>query len=1097
MKRSYRKTSILIRICCLFWISFLFFNIDKPAAVNDGNKPIFLNEEVDEIPLTTNLRILKDAEGTLEIEDLLKPPLNWNFVSNEKGIPNVGLSSDVYWLSFTVQDQSEDREWLLEVDNPFLDKVILYSPDDFGEFSAVQLDSTSSDAGESSFYYQPVFQLLPLKEGESTFFVRVESQEAMHLPLTIWEDEAFDAKTRQTTAIIGLFGGLSLLFLACCIYWFFRYRQISFFYLLLLAISVIAVSSTWTNLNLAYIWPELGWLFRQTVWAFFGIAGVLILWINKKLLSENLQWQKLSGLSKTLAAFIFFSSMLSFFFETIAGLFLFLAVLLSLALSFGMSLSVWQKGVPYAASYCLALLLLVTAYLFSFLTAAAVLPYVEVLQFGLYLTSGMVLLLIAKALLAKEKVNVEKNEQLARQEKDRQLNEIEILKNANKRKDELLAYTSNGLRTPLYGMIGIAESLQESAAGKMSPLISNQLNELVASGKNMAHLVNDILDSSKTMQAPLPLHVEPIAVDELCDTVLSLCRPLLRKESVKLYHTVPASLPKVLADPERLQQILCNLIENSIKYTNQGEITVSAIQLNEQLEISVTDTGAGIQENRIPVLFQWNDGVEKLRENKGLGLKIAKNLVELQGGSMKVRSHVGTGSTFSFTLPIHEDELMTNSPAGFESEIKELTASQLADSMLKQRSTKRNLHILVIESEEVNRLVLLRQLLSAGYQAFGAKSGNTAIQLMGSKPVDLIVVSSSLTDMTGDELCRRIRLDYTLTELPILMLSHTDGMREKKEAFTAGANDYLLKPCDKEEFLLRIGTLADMRSLTQEITNLNYFLERNVKERTMALEITNMNLLTVNDEIQEIEKSRNEMLSAISHELGTPITLIHSYIQAVKESLIEENNPRYLDMIHKKLLLLERLTEDLVELTKYKSGNMTLRFEEKELKAWLGRLKDSMASDVSQSGRTFEFLGTDNPDDINDALLAIDLDRLDQVISNIQWNAIKHTSSEEGMIMLSAKIMAKNNEDALLSEEEFDGELVIRISDNGCGINKEALPHIFDRFYKVDSSAGYKGSGLGLAIAKEIILAHKGQIWADSTEGKGSVFIIVLPLIFH
>src|SRR5690606_1512189 len=193
--------------------------------------------------------------------------------------------------------------------------------------------------------------------------------------------------------------------------------------------------------------------------------------------------------------------------------------------------------------------------------------------------------------------------------------------------------------------------------------------------------------------------------------------------------------------------------------------------------------------------------------------------------------------------------------------------------------------------------------------------------------------------------------------LPILMLSDKEGVREKTNAFIAGANDYLVKPCDVEEFLMRVETLATLRSMTQEITNLNFFLERNVKERTMALEITNMNLLTGNDEIQEVEKSRNEMLSSISHELGTPITLIHSYIQAVKESLIEENNPRYLDMIHKKLLLLERLTEDLVELSKYKSGNMTLRFGELQLDEWLERIAASMEADLAQSGRRFRFVG--------------------------------------------------------------------------------------------------------------------------------------------
>ncbi|WP_394121498.1 ATP-binding protein [Planococcus donghaensis] len=1096
MKGSNRKTSIFIRICCILWISFFFLAIGKTTAETGSGGAITLTEEVKEMPLIADLQILEDRQGTLEVDELQQPPHNWKFISNEEVIPNAGLSSAAYWLSFTVEDQSEGKEWLLELANPSIDEAILYSPVVSGGFDMVKLGTTVSNSEKAHPHHHLVFELLPLENAETTFFIRIESQGAMHLPLSIWEHEAFDAQSRQTTAIIGLLGGLILLLSASCIKWFFNYRQKNFLYLFVLALSVFVVASTWTGLSLAYIWPETGGLIRKTVWAFFGTAGIMTLFITKKLLPSALQSHKFIGLFAAMTFFVLLSMVVSFFSYPMADVFLCLAVFLSLSLSLGISLSAWSKGVSYAAPYAFSLFLSITALVITFLTATAILPYVKLLPYVLYLVSAISLFFASKGLLVKERTNLDKHSHQERQANKRQLMEIETLKHANKRKDELLAFTTNGLRTPLYGMIGIAESLQESTAGKISPLVANQLKELVASGKNMAHLVNDVMDSSKMKQPHMQLHVEATEIDELCDNVISLCRPLLRSESVELYHTVPASLPKAMADPERVQQILFNLIDNSIKYTHKGEITISARVLGNQLEISVKDTGTGIQEKRIPSLFEEDGAQEELHENKSTGLKIAKNLVELQGGVLKAKSYMGTGSTFSFTLPIHKDELGWGFSDGFESGIKELTASQLADSMLKESTTKRNLHILVVDSEEINRLVLLRQLLSAGYQAVGVEGGKAAMQLLGHKPVDLIVMDGHLVDMTGDELCRHIRLDFTLTELPILMLSHVDGLREKKEAFTAGANDYLLKPCDKEEFLLRVETLANMRSLTQEITNLNYFLERNVKERTMALEITNMNLLTVNDEIQEIEKSRNEMLSAISHELGTPITLIHSYIQAVKESLIEENNPRYLDMIHKKLLLLERLTEDLVELTKYKSGNMTLRFEERQLQGWLDRLVESMASDVTQSGRTFEFLGTENRDDIRRALLAIDLDRLDQVISNILWNAVKHTSAEEGRITLSIEILAGNNEDASLNEE-MDGELVIRIGDNGCGINKEALPYIFDRFYKIDSSTAYKGSGLGLAIAKEIILAHKGQIWADSTEGKGSVFNIVLPLNFH
>ncbi|MDQ0428941.1 signal transduction histidine kinase [Planomicrobium stackebrandtii] len=1094
MKESYSSgISIVIGICFALWISFFFLSIEKTSANTIEADAAILNSDTREMPLAAHLEILRDTKGTLGISELLQPPHNWKFVLNEQEVPNGGITSDVYWLRFTVSDLSEDQQWLLVLDNPSIDKATLYSPEPSGEFSAAALGEGIADSGSAFRQNNIVFELVTQKGEETTFFLKVESQGFMHLPLTIWGHEAFEAQSRQTSAIIGLLTGLSFLFMGYCIKWFFNYRQKNFLHLFMLALTTLAVFSFGTGLSWVVIWPELGWWNRKISGVFIGIASLSILFITKGLFEDAMQLGWFSKATKITAVFLLFSIVFSYFSDQIANLLLFFSMFLSIALSWSLSLHAGKKGRIFAVHYAVASFLAMAAMIVLFLTAATIFPYGKNIHYGLYLTGGISLLFTAKALLTKEKLNAKKNEQLEQQAKDRQRVEIEALKNANRRKDELLAFTSNGLRTPLYGMIGIAESLQESAAGKMSPLMANQLTDLVASGKNMSHLVNELLDFSKLKQSPLQVHAEAVAIDELCNGVLSMCRPLLQTNSVKLYHTVPDSLPKVLADPDRVKQILYNLVDNSIQHTREGEIVVSAQVIGNLLEISVKDTGIGIQEKRIPSLFEWDMPLENSLDNPGIGLRITKSLVELQGGSLKVESQAGSGSIFSFTLPIQKDEETAQFLNSFDSEVKELTAPQLADSILKQRPIKKSLHVLVIESEEINRLVLLRQLMSAGYQAFGAADGKAAMALLSHKQVELVVMDGYLTDMSGDELCRRIRLDYTLTELPILMLSNVDSLQEKKDAFTAGANDFLLKPCDKEEFLMRIETLANMRSLTQEITNLNYFLERNVKERTMALEITNMNLLTVNDEIQEIEKSRNDMLSAISHELGTPITLIHSYIQAVKESLIEENNPKYLDMIHKKLLLLERLTEDLVELTKYKSGNMTLRFEENELHGWLRRIVDSMASDVKQSGRVFEFLGTEDPDEMTEAFLAVDLHRLDQVISNILWNAVKHTSSEEGKITLSAEMLANNNKDASLTEE-VDGEIVLRIADNGCGIKKEALPHIFERFYKIDSSAGYKGSGLGLAIAKEIVLAHKGQIWADSTEGKGSVFIIVLPL---
>lgn len=1096
MKRLYPKNTIIIGLCCVFWIFFFFLEIEESVSAYSENEAVQLNNRTSKVSLSENLQILVDREGTYTVEDLLNPPSSWNFVQNEGGVPNEGFSSDVYWIRFTVEDSSENKEWLLELANVFIDKAILYSPESSGKYSASRVEGGQTDSKGVYSEHPPVFELVVPNSGEHTFFMRVESQAGMHLPLKIWEQTAFSTKSNQIMTLIGLIVGICLVFCLWCIKWYRTSRQVSFLYLLFLAFSILIVTSTWQGWSISYIWPNLQWWYGQTILVTFGTVSLLFLLITKELLSSEFKLPWLSKIARIVLVFTSVLFVLSYFNYAVASAALFATACLSVLLSLSIVLSIRGERVSYIRSYAVALSISIILLLLSFLTVTAILPYIEIVQYVLCFCSWIVLLLTAIALRFKEKVNQQKKEQLEFQARKRQLMKIDALKNDNKRKDELLTHTSTGLRTPLYGMIGIAETLRSSNNEKVTPAMMNQLNALVATGKDMAHIVNDILDFSNDTEDFSPVREEAIAIDELCTEVLALCRPLIQTDRVMLYHTLPSSLPKVFADSDCLQQILYNLIDTSIRHTHVGEIVVTAQVVDRKLEIIVKDTGEGIKKEDIPALFEWNRSKDNSSKKHGMDLNSMKNIVEFDGVKIKIESQPGKGSQFSFTIPLDNKTDSIQLKDRYESITKEMTVSQLADSILKQRSSQKKMHILVIDSQEINRIVLLRQLRSQGYKAIGAENGQSAIKLLSHKSIDLIVMDGCLTDSTGEELCRRLRANYTLTELPILMMSNVDSLQEKKRAFLAGANDYLLKPCDKEEFLLRVGTLANTSSLTQEITNLNYFLERNVKERTMELEITNLNLLTVNDEIQEIEKSRNEMLSAISHELGTPITLIHSYIQAVKESLIEENNPRYLDMIHKKLLLLERLTEDLVELTEYKSGHMTLRFGERSLESWITRLAESMASDVTQSGRAFEYLGTQNKDHVNQPLITIDLDRLDQVISNILWNSVKHTSSEEGEITLTTEILANNNDKAIL-DDDCDGELIIRIADNGSGIRKDALPHIFERFYKINSSTSYKGSGLGLAIAKEIILAHKGQIWAESIEEQGSVFIIVLPLTFQ
>lgn len=1084
MNYFHKKVNPALLLLFLFCAAFL--GAGMPISAEAGNV-LILDDSIGEISAVSRLSVLEDETGSLQIDDIQQPPHVWNFMPAGKNPVNIGYSPSVYWLMLEVENKSKaKKEWLLELASSSADQVILYTSDGKGGFS---MERAGQELGPDIIHRTAVFPIAPAPNEPTVYWMRVESSAPIQLPVTVWDREAFEHETRQQVALVGVLAGFGLMFLFYYIYRFTVVRQRAYLYFVLYAIASFFLFSSAAGLSLDVIWPELDVRNGYSVFFIVGLAAITVTLLTEGILNTKRNLPETDRVIKSLLVFNGMVLTTLFISFEWARVLLVLALAATLAISLSLAAYGMKSGLLHARYYLLSLVFFSLAAALDAFYISGILPITIAVQGLIFFFGILAVVFAAMALRDKEKIREREMLQRERNSAERQRIEIERLRQVNERKDELLAITSHSLRTPLYGMVGIAESLQESAYSKMPHSVIQQLETISESGKKLARMINDTLDFSGTKNHMLPLHLEKVKLAAIADSVIRLCKPLLKSGEVSLNHTIPADFPEAIADPERVRQVLYNLVGNAVEHTESGDITISAKIIKKQVAITVKDTGSGMEEQQLDRLFEPIGTSTTPHLGVGMGLKITKRLVELQGGWLKAESSLGKGSSFTFTLPLTEEEREPESVS--PTEIKELTVSQLADSLIKEKNVKKGLRILVVEAEEVNRLMLVHQLKVEGYKAEGVSCGEEALVHLENRTADLVILDDALPDMAGDELCRSIRVNATLTELPVLMLSDKEGVREKTNAFSAGANDYMVKPCDVEEFLMRVETLATLRSMTQEITNLNFFLERNVKERTMALEITNMNLLTVNDEIQEVEKSRNEMLSAISHELGTPITLIHSYIQAVKESLIEENNPRYLDMIHKKLLLLERLTEDLVELSKYKSGNMTLRFGELKLDEWLERIAASMESDLAQSGRRFHFAGPGLKEQPEDWRLLIDVDRVDQVFSNLLWNAVKHTSPEEGRITLSVSIRASAN---VLDETEADGELVIRIEDNGCGISKEALPHIFDRFFKIDESIHYKGSGLGLAIAKEIIHSHKGEIWAESEEGSGSTFIIALPL---
>ena len=389
------------------------------------------------------------------------------------------------------------------------------------------------------------------------------------------------------------------------------------------------------------------------------------------------------------------------------------------------------------------------------------------------------------------------------------------LRKINQLKDEFLANTSHELRTPLNGIIGIAESLTDGATGQLSPDTLFNLSLIISSGRRLSQLVNDLLDFSQLKHKKIKLKIKSVGLREITQVVLTLSQGLIEKKELKLINKISADLPPADADENRLQQILYNLIGNAIKFTQRGTVEVSAVVANQELQITIADTGIGIPTDKLDRIFesfeQADGSIAREYGGAGLGLAVTKQLVQLHGGRIWVESQIGVGSSFTFTLPIANREAEHESRYTV-SQVREFSATTttanevLTDGETLTTNTGR-FQILIVDDEPVNLQVLVNHLSLQNYAITQAVNGMDALEILdkGFK-ADLILLDIMMPKMTGYELCQKIREQFPANELPIVLLTAKNQVSDLVEGFSVGANDYLTKPISKNELLARIKT---------------------------------------------------------------------------------------------------------------------------------------------------------------------------------------------------------------------------------------------------------------------------------------------------
>lgn len=436
------------------------------------------------------------------------------------------------------------------------------------------------------------------------------------------------------------------------------------------------------------------------------------------------------------------------------------------------------------------------------------------------------LIIIGFFLIRHQRV-VRKREVRIERERAEKLEQIDHLK------DQFLANTSHELRTPLNGIIGLTEGLldrlqhpeNEGNSFNQGELIAN-LSLVMASGKRLGSLVNDLLDFSRIKHSDLNLTLRPLDLNSLVNVVLRVLEPLTQGKELQLVNSLATELPSVVADEDRLVQILHNLVGNAIKFTDRGQVEIIASMAGDMLQICVRDTGIGIQPDQLSAIFkefeQGDGSASRSYSGTGLGLSITRHLVEHHGGKITVESTPGEGSAFCFTLPVTSEEatnLGTSAPLPALISLFQNSASKVPtpqfDEIPSFYSKEELIRILIVDDEPINHQVLRQHLRSPHFDVLSAMNGMGALAMLEDPDleVDLILLDVMMPGMSGYEVAEKIRETYLPSELPIIMVTAKNQVTDLVKGLQIGANDYLAKPFTKDEFLARLTTHLNLHRI--------------------------------------------------------------------------------------------------------------------------------------------------------------------------------------------------------------------------------------------------------------------------------------------
>jgi signal transduction histidine kinase/DNA-binding response OmpR family regulator len=397
-----------------------------------------------------------------------------------------------------------------------------------------------------------------------------------------------------------------------------------------------------------------------------------------------------------------------------------------------------------------------------------------------------------------------------------------VAEEADAAKSSFLSTVSHELRTPLTSVLGFAKIIRRRLEERLFPLIAEDdrkvqqaktqvienLNVVVSEGERLTKLIDDVLDLAKIEAGKFTWNMQSVSLSEVIERATAATASLFEVKKLNLVREIEPDLPGITGDPDRLIQVVINLISNAVKFTDAGSIICSAREHGSEVLVSVADSGIGITPADQAKVFekfkQVGDTLTDKPKGTGLGLPICKEIVEYHGGRIWVESEAGHGSTFFFTVPL----------AGKAAQLELLPARRTVDieALVRQLREKVDNHqprdksVLVVDDDPNIRSLLRQELSDAGYSVRLAEDGRKALTLIREETPGLVILDVMMPEMNGFDVAAVLKNDPATMDIPIIILSI---LEDKERGFRLGVDRYLTKPIDTASLFHEVDTLLD------------------------------------------------------------------------------------------------------------------------------------------------------------------------------------------------------------------------------------------------------------------------------------------------